>query len=377
MDIKKITIIGNGTAGMLTVNHFNHYTDFEIECYFDSNVPAQTVGEGTTVDVVSMLKATQNLEFQDIFDKLNGHFKTGIHYIGWGKQDYYHTFPAPNVSMHFNAVKLQKLLMENNKVNYIDKNISHKDIDADYIIDCTGKPKDTTQLYEAKYIPVNTALVKKCYWEYPIYSHTLCIAAEYGWIFGIPLQDRISFGYIHNKNFVSKEEIEQELLEVINSYNLTPEPNENYINFGNYFRKVNFNKNVAYNGNSSFFLEPMEATSIGTIDTINRLTYDYLHGNGTLEFVNTKYSSWFKECQDVITMHYLAGSQKYNNDFWVYAKDLATQCYNDKSVMLADILAAHNQPGFNTVHDYGTWTMDSFNQNIKGLGLENVIQSKT
>ena len=29
-----------------------------------------------------------------------------------------------------------------------------------------------------------------------------------------------------------------------------------------------------------------------------------------------------------------------------------------------------------TVHDYGTWTMDSFNQNIKGLGLENVIQSK-
>ena len=120
----------------------------------------------------------------------------------------------------------------------------------------------------------------------------------------------------------------------------------------------------------------MEATSIGTIDTINRLTYDYLHGNGTLEFVNTKYSSWFKECQDVITMHYLAGSQKYDNDFWVYAKDLATQCYNDKSVMLADILAAHNQPGFNTVHDYGTWTMDSFNQNIKGLGLENVIQSK-
>ena len=370
---RKLAIIGKGTAGILSVNHFNFYCkdDFEIECYYDSSKPEQTVGEGTTVDIPQMLRTTQGLEFNDIFNLTNGNFKTGIHYIGWGDKDYHHTFPMPNASIHFNAVMLQDLLKERNEkdVKFIDKNVTHDDIDADFIIDCSGKPTDKTKLETAEYIPVNTALVKKCYWDYPQYTHTLCIAAQYGWIFGIPLQDRISFGYIHNTDFVNKKKIEQELLEVIDSYNLTPEPEENYIEFGNYYRKENFTERVMYNGNASFFLEPMEATSIGTIDTINRFAYDAMFGLNTIENVNAKYKSWFKQCQDVITMHYLAGSQTFDNDFWQYAKRLATNCYNDKSQMLVDILNAHDKEGFNTIHDYGTWTMESFNQNINGLGL--------
>ena len=32
--MKKIAVIGKGTAGSLTYNHFKHYTDFEIDVYY-------------------------------------------------------------------------------------------------------------------------------------------------------------------------------------------------------------------------------------------------------------------------------------------------------------------------------------------------------
>ena len=225
--MKKLTIVGKGTAGILAVNHFANYTnpdELEIECFYDSNKPEQTVGEGTTVDFPETLNKTLGLEFHDIFSQCNGNFKTGIHYIGWGKQDYMHTFPMPNVSIHFNAVMLQNLLMNKNKkrVKFIDKSVKHDELNTDYILDCSGKPDDDSSFYEAKYIPVNSAMVYQCKWDNPLFSHTLCIAGKYGWIFGIPLQDRISFGYLFNKDINYKSEINAELLALIDSYKQTP-----------------------------------------------------------------------------------------------------------------------------------------------------------
>ena len=52
-----------------------------------------------------------------------------------------------------------------------------------------------------------------------------------------------------------------------------------------------------------------------------------------------------------------------------HAKNLATDCYNDKSQMLIDILKNKNNPLFN-INNYGTWGLNSFNQNIDGLGID-------
>ena len=162
----------------------------------------------------------------------------------------------PNVSIHFNAVMLQNLLMNKNKkrVKFIDKSVKHDELNTDYILDCSGKPDDDSSFYEAKYIPVNSAMVYQCKWDKPLYSHTLCIAGKYGWIFGIPLQDRISFGYLFNKDINYKSEINAELLALIDSYKQTPNDEYLLLEFNNYYRKVNFTEKVAYNGNASFFL---------------------------------------------------------------------------------------------------------------------------
>jgi tryptophan 7-halogenase len=358
------------------LNHFSYYTnskELEIVCYYDSNIKEQTVGEGTTVDVPETLYNQHKLEFHDIFEKLNGHFKTGIYYKGWGKQNYMHTFPMPNVSIHFNAVKLQNLLQELNKdrVKFIDKNVEHKDIDADFILDCSGKPKTNEAFNKAKYIPVNSVVVAQCQWEVPKFYYTICEAYKNGWIFGIPLQDRISFGYLYNENLNDKNFIEQELKEYIDGFNLKVNQ-VNYLSFGNYYRKVNYFKRGAFNGNASFFLEPMEATSIATIDDINRNVYDLLFEINTLKNINKKYNEWFKQVQDVITLHYLAGS-KYDTDFWKFAKELAFDCVENKSDLYKQIIKNLDNEHFDFNGNYGTWGMHSFRQNVSGLGISNLL----
>lgn len=370
----KISIIGKGTAGILSANHFASYTkddEVEIECYYDSSIQEQTVGEGTTVDVPLMLNQTQGLEFHDIFNLLNGNFKTGIHYLGWGKQDFMHTFPMPNASIHFNAVMLQNYLKDklSDRVKFIDSNVHWTELNSDYVIDCSGKPNDMNNYYKAKSIPVNAALVYQCSWLKPEYTHTLCIAHKYGWIFGIPLQDRISFGYMYNTEFNNKKEIDKELQLVIEQYGYSVNDFPLELEFNNYFKKENYTENVAFNGNASFFLEPMEATSIATIDEINRHTYDVMFNGYNPNVANRIYREWFQRVQDIIVLHYLAGSQ-YDTKFWKHAVSLAENNFSNRSTNLNIIMdnVIEDKEVFG-VTNYGTWTLDSFKQNIKGLGI--------
>lgn len=369
--MKKISIIGKGTAGILSANHFAYYTDpneVEIECYFDSNIKEQTVGEGTTVDIPKMLSTTQGLEFNDIFKLVNGNFKTGIHYIGWGKQDFMHTFPMPNVSIHFNAVMLQDLLKErlSDRVKFIDENVNPLKLNTDHVIDCTGKPKDMSDMKVAEYIPVNSALVFQCSWDVPRYTHTICIAHKYGWIFGIPLQDRMSFGYLYNNKINNINEIKNELYSVIDEYGFSSIDKESHFEFNNYYRKQNYFKNYTYNGNASFFLEPMEATSIATVDEINRFLYDTIFNDLNYNIANSIYDEWFAKVQDVITIHYLAGSS-YDTEFWKHAVKLAKLNWEKRSInfnILIDSVKNNKVIG-----NYGTWTTKSWEQNLTSLGF--------
>lgn len=374
--MKKIAVIGKGTAGSLTYNHFKHYTDFEIDVYYDSNKKEQAVGEGTTLNIPEELNITLGTEFHDL-PKIDGNFKTSILYEGFGPTDYHHTFFMPNISIHMNAVKLQEYIYEKRKgeVNFIDKNIDdYNDIDSDYVIDCSGTPKDLSgdEYFAGEYIPVNTALVKQCSWNSPQFTHTLTKAMKHGWVFGIPLANRISFGYLYNRDINNKEEIKEELDQLIHQYNLVNDLGSSHIEFNNYFKKQNYTDRIAWNGNASFFLEPMEATSLATVEEINRRIFDITHGVKTLEKANQEYYYWFKQVQDIITMHYLAGS-KYDTEFWSHAKKLATECLSIKSPEWQRILYNLDNPNFRLQQSYGSWGMESVRQNVNSLGIRDLL----
>lgn len=364
----KIAVIGKGTAGVLAFNHFRHYTNAEVVCYYDSNQKEQSVGEGSQLFLPQELYKTLGLEFHDVQELFDATYKKAIRYEGFGKSNYFHTFEMPNLSIHLNASKLQKYIFNRFKKQFIEKQIkSYDDIDADYIINCTGKPKNFNDYNIAKYIPVDSVLIKQCYVTKP-FDYTLTLARPYGWVFAIPLQNRVSFGYLFKEGINTKKEIEDDLNNTLKELGYTSFTDAKHIKFDNYYRKQNYTDRVFYNGNASFFLEPMEATSLTTVDKINRTIYDIIYNNKSIDIANKEYTDWFKEVQDIITMHYLP-TPKYNTKFWENARTVATDCWSNVSDRLIHLLNNIDDPFFVMEDYYGTWYQAGFKQNMKGLGI--------
>ena len=144
MIMKKISIIGKGTAGSQAVLYFlTRMPDCEIEWCFDPDIPVQSVGEGSTLSLPINLFNGLNFNYLDL-DKIDGSIKLGVYKSGWSKnKDFLHQFGQPYSSLHFNAVKLQDYIFDRLKdeVNIVPKNVKPEDVDADYVMDCSGKPQ--------------------------------------------------------------------------------------------------------------------------------------------------------------------------------------------------------------------------------------------
>ena len=88
----KITIVGGGTAGMITALIFNTRLNADIEMIVPSNIGILGVGEGSTehwnqfLDFIGITKTESLL-------KSKGTVKAGINFIGWtpDRGDYAHS----------------------------------------------------------------------------------------------------------------------------------------------------------------------------------------------------------------------------------------------------------------------------------------------
>lgn len=368
---KKIAIIGNGTAGCLTASHFNRYSiDTEIEWYFDPNIKPQAVGEGSLIDLPVDLNASLEFSMSDLYS-LDGTIKTGIRKIDWAGVDTFdENFTFGKHGMHFNAVQLQDFILKKlqleGKIKIIESNVTHNQIDSDHIIDCSGFPRDFSQYVESEYIPVNSAHVTKCFWDYPKFNHTLTIARPYGWVFGIPLQNRCAIGYMYNSNINSLEEIKKDVLNIFDRFNLIPSNETNHLNFKNYYRQQNFSERISYNGNASLFLEPLEATTLAVVNKNKRLVYDLVYGNISTDILNNIYTNMVNEVETIIMLHYFGGS-KFNTDFWEFAQDRGSKKIElmKSSTKFTEFLRQSKQNSSTEHLEFGTWEKTTMYQNIK------------
>ena len=387
-DKKKIAIIGRGTAGSLSAALFNYYNknkEYEIDWYFNPNINPLSVGEGSTLTFPMNIGPQLDMGYTEAH-KLDCTNKIGIKKIGWnGNGNYLHEFPLGQSGLHFNATSFQNHILDklSKDVNIKETNITDLNkIDASYIINCTGKPKDYTEFSQAKYIPVNAAFVTQCYWEKPEFDYTLCVARPYGWVFGVPLQNRCSIGYIYNENINSLKEVKEDVKEIFSQFNLIPSSETNSLTFKNYHRKVNYTERISYNGIASFFLEPLEATSTHMGIDINESSFRYLfrEDKPLLSDMNARYIRQQTETERMIMLHYLAGSP-YKTPFWDYAQLQGEKCIIEtsddnfkKMVSHSNLYLKENRNTWWGEHihnniELGQWGISSHNQNLKGLNL--------
>lgn len=367
---KKVAIIGRGTAGCYAVSHFYRWSDWEIDWYFDNKIKPQAVGEGSTLDFPRDLYSNMDFNIGEL-ESIYGTLKAGIKKTGWGPgHEYIHTFPGGQAGYHFNAVMLQEWIIryfsDRRRVKIIEQNVTHDQIDADYIMDCSGKPENYDDFTMSDYIPVNSVYVTQCFWEGTRFLYTLALARPYGWVFGIPLLNRCSIGYMYNNTINTLEEVQEDVKQIFADYQLTPSDQTNAFSFKNYYRKTNYQGRVAYNGNASFFLEPLEATSINLMNRNQRRAYDLWFNSKFLSQVNQEYRDDIAEIENVIMLHYAAGSV-FKTDFWQYAQErgLRNLPLMFRNPRLKDILSGNTDEAAS----FGTWNRNSFRQNLKNLNL--------
>ena len=385
--MKKIAVIGKGTAGCMSAAFYKNQTDCEIDWYFDPNIKPQSVGEGSNLVLPSRLNEFFAFGARD-YNKIDATIKTGIYKENWGKgtKPFLHDFPSPHTALHFSAPKLQDYIHSKleNYVNIKPENVVAKDVDADFIVDCTGKPVEYVSHKQSDYIPVNSVYVTQCLWEYPRFNHTLTIARPYGWVFGIPLANRCSIGYMYNKDINTLEEVMADVQNIFDEYNLEPSDTTNAFSFKNYKRHKNIEGNIAYNGNASFFLEPLEATSFSTVDAINTIINRHWFYDADIELSNQRYDYYIDSNEAIIMLHYSVGSV-FNTPFWDYAQERGSKCMENANESFKYMLKHSVEPiGLGRYSDYfpeqffpheelkavhNCWWEGSFAQNKVGLGL--------
>lgn len=210
-------------------------------------------------------------------------------------------------------------------------------LSADLYIDCSGFR--AALIGEAMGVPfhqVNDALfvdralavqVPYPQPDSPIPSYTISTAKEAGWIWDIGLQQRRGVGYVYSSRHTDDSRAEQVLRDYVGATaGLTKEdisPRMLKLNVG--YREVHWVKNCVAVGLSGGFLEPLEASGIGLIETAAYLVSFLFPHNGDTEPVarifNEQMKARYERVVDFIKMHYCL-TQRTDSQFWIDNADI-------------------------------------------------------
>jgi tryptophan halogenase len=202
---------------------------------------------------------------------------------------------------------LDIVLDDDGKINHI---IGEADkYHADFYIDSTGFRKmlitklGATWQSHSKYLKMNTAIVFPMEDTDEYNMWTLAQAMDYGWMFKIPVWGRSGNGYIFDSNYITpeqaKEEVEKMLgKEITVGKTLTFDPGA--------LDRV-WIKNCCAIGLSASFVEPLEATSIGTSIQQAFLLMHRLpnYSEDNIEKYNKDIADILTNIRDFVILHYI------------------------------------------------------------------------
>ena len=335
----KIAIIGTGTAGILSIAFVLAYAPETIEVYSIHNPkkPILGIGESTSTQIPGVLCDSIGFTLLEDSDKLDATFKLGVKFSDWRKKEFYSHIMPVSYAMHFDNHSIKEYTFKkfkrfenfneihgnvDNLKNEEDKAVATIDgvsHEFDYVIDCGGYPDDYSEYNINKFISLNSCLVHNTKPEN--YNFTHHKATPNGWMFGIPLQSRQSWGYLYNDTITSKEDA------IINFKTycddiITEELKE--FKFKSYSAKTYFDGRILKNGNRALFYEPIEAFMGFFYERVIKSFFDFLYVHNNIPLTNESIQQIADDIERAICFIYKGGSI-YNSPFWKEQKKLAKQ----------------------------------------------------
>ncbi len=201
---------------------------------------------------------------------------------------------------------------------------------VEFIIDCTGFAgviinKTLGEPFEPfdKYLPNDRAAVMQIPHKDPtkIAPITRATAKENGWIFNVPLFNRIGTGYVYASQFISDEEACAVLKAHVGEQGEGKDPRIIPMRIGK-SRRSWVNNCVAI-GLSSGFVEPLEATAIHSVDLALRWLYTHFPDSDFDPALRDRYNrlvdDFYEEVIDFIVLHFHL-SNRDDSEYWRVAR---------------------------------------------------------
>tara|TARA_R100001224_G_scaffold46608_1_gene26846 strand:+ start:262 stop:1380 length:1119 start_codon:yes stop_codon:yes gene_type:complete len=316
----KITVVGAGNAGCFTALWFAWFgrkENVEVELIYNPEIPVERVGQATLLNPPAILWGSTGFNWYN--NNIHATFKSGILYENWGKKNdkIFHEFAPDLMAMHYCPWEMQKSILNSGHFKVTEGDVDPKDVDADYVFDCRGKPKDFTG-YKTLKNPINAAILAKPNWDVTKAFWSRHVATPDGWTFVIPTHpDSPSHdycvGYCYNTSVTTKKEAEKNFTKL---FDVDVKKHVGFINY--VVRDPIVDDRIILNGNRLFFLEPMESSSVQTYIEWIKMCWDYIFNktNPRQEIVR-----YIEQTQNFVLWHYQFGS-KYDTPFWDYAKTL-------------------------------------------------------
>lgn len=260
-----------------------------------------------------------------------------------------------NYAYHFDAGKFATLLSTHAQslgVRHLQATVDRVELDeqgaigavhtkeagaltADLYIDCTGfraaligEALGTSFRNINDTLFVDRALAMQVPYETadaPIPSYTIATAHEAGWTWDIGLQQRRGVGYVYSSRHTDDASAEQVLRNYIGKASEGLNPRQLKLNVG--YREQHWVKNCVVVGLSGGFLEPLESSGIGLIETAAYLVSYLFPHNGDMAPVaktfNEMMKARYERIVDFVKLHYCL-TQRRDNQFWIDNADPAS-----------------------------------------------------
>ena len=370
----KVSIVGGGNAGCITALYLSWYKkELEVELIYNPDVPCERVGQASVLDPPKLLWAATGFNWYN--NPIHATFKSGILYEGWGQynEKLFHGFPAHSMAMHYCPWEMQKHVLNSGHFKVTEGDVDPKDVDADYVFDCRGKPKDFSD-YDDLINPTNAAILAKPNWDTTKAFWSRHVATPDGWTFIIPTHSEspshdYCVGYCYNSNITSKEDAESNLSSMFDV------EIKKHLKFKNYLAKNPIvDDRIFLNGNRLFFLEPLESSSVQAYVECARFFVDYIiTKKESIEQAACSAKQYIRQLQNFVLWHYQFGS-KYDTPFWDYATKLS---FKDKTfdamveyclqTSKRDILPKSYGGMTSELSQYGQWPANSFKVWYEGM----------
>lgn len=224
-------------------------------------------------------------------------------------------------------------------------------VDADFFVDCTGFAglligrelevpfhSDRDLLFNDRAVVIHDTLPQDGGLPSEVYSPAL----KYGWLWKIPLADRMSNGYVYSSDFCSEEAAEQELRERIGATDESLEARHLRMRIGR--RDRTWERNCLALGLSQGFIEPLESTGLFIVqETIESFIERFEQGGFTDRYrdrLNERVRRIFEGVRDYIFMHYKLNSRS-DTEYWIANRE------NDagKDLLASEFLSVWDRGG--------------------------------